>query len=198
MEQAAASLAGGQDGRGDGAAGRIRHAAQEGAVEDERSAQEVLRADEGAHRLREGHGRGQGSVRRQARRPRHTQAGREALDAFWLAFQIPDMMFQLIILGALSAAFIPIFTSYKNKDQAKAFEMSSIMMNILLLVFLLVGVLIFIFAGTLTHLRTGANITPEQIRIIINLTRLMIFAQFFFYNFPVWSFQKSVFINLGI
>ena len=139
-----------------------------------------------------------------------TQAGREALDAFWLAFQIPDMMFQLIILGALSAAFIPIFTSYKNKDQAKAFEMSSIMMNILLLVFLLVGVLIFIFAGTLTHLRTGANITPEQIRIIINLTRLMIFAQFFFAisNFMtgiLQSFQRfivpavaPIFYNLGI
>ena len=84
------------------------------------------------------------------------------------------------------------------------------MMNILLLVFLLVGVLIFIFAGTLTHLRTGANITPEQIRIIINLTRLMIFAQFFFAisNFMtgiLQSFQRfivpavaPIFYNLGI
>lgn len=105
---------------------------------------------------------------------------KEALEAFWLAFQIPDMMFQLIILGALSAAFIPIFTSYKNKNSEEAFKMSSIMMNLLLLVFLVIGVFVFVFAKEITLLRTGDEISPNQIEIVVNLTRLMIFAQFFF------------------
>lgn len=134
----------------------------------------------------------------------------EALNAFWLAFQIPDMMFQLIILGALSAAFIPIFTSYKKVSSEKAFHMSSIMMNILLLVFALVGVVVFVFARQITQWRTGSEISPEQIETIINLTRIMLVAQFFFAvsNFMtgiLQSFQRfiipalsPIFYNMGI
>jgi putative peptidoglycan lipid II flippase len=139
-----------------------------------------------------------------------TAASQEALEAFWFAFQIPDMMFQLIILGALSAAFIPIFTSQKKKNLARAFTMSSIMMNVLLLVFLVVSVLVFIFAEPLTLLRTGDEFTPHQIEIVINLTRIMLLAQFFFAisNFLtgiLQSFQRFVLpaiapilYNLGI
>ena len=36
------------------------------------------------------------------------------LEAFQLAFQIPDALFQLIVLGALSAAFIPIFSAVER------------------------------------------------------------------------------------
>lgn len=134
----------------------------------------------------------------------------EALEAFWLAFQIPDMMFQLIILGALSAAFIPIFTSSKKKSYKEAFYMSSIMMNILLMVFVGVGLFVFIFAREITEFRTGTEISPEQIKIVVNLTRLMLLAQFFFAisNFMtgiLQSFQRfiipalsPIFYNLGI
>ena len=130
------------------------------------------------------------------------QMSQEALEAFWVAFQIPDMMFQLIILGALSAAFIPIFTSYKKQSYKKAFHMSSIMMNILLLVFIAVGVIVFIFAREITVLRTGSEIKPEQIEIVVNLTRLMLLAQFFFAisNFMtgiLQSFQRFIFPALA-
>jgi len=140
----------------------------------------------------------------------NTPASQEALEAFWFAFQIPDMMFQLIILGALSAAFIPIFTSHKKKNLERAFTMSSIMMNILLLVFIIAGVFVFIFAEPLTLLRTGDQFTPAQIEIVINLTRIMLIAQFFFAisNFLtgiLQSFQRFVLpaiapilYNLGI
>lgn len=139
-----------------------------------------------------------------------TAASQEALEAFWVAFQIPDMMFQLIILGALSAAFIPIFTSRKKANLAEAFTMSSIMMNVLLLIFIAFGVIVFIFARPITELRTGAEFTADQIQIVINLTRIMILAQFFFAisNFMtgiLQSFQRfilpaiaPIFYNLGI
>jgi putative peptidoglycan lipid II flippase len=109
-----------------------------------------------------------------------TPASQQALEAFWVAFQIPDTMFQLLILGALSAAFIPIFSKQKQKDPQIAFTMSSIMMNTLLLAFLVVGVVVFIFAGYITELRTGQKFSPEQVVIVTNLTRIMICAQFFF------------------
>jgi len=110
----------------------------------------------------------------------NTEASRMAYEALQVAFQIPDMLFQLIVIGALSAAFIPIFTKYKAKDEQEAFKISSSVINILLLVFSLVSVVVFIFSEPITVARTGNAFTAEQIRIATNLTRLMLFAQFFF------------------
>ena len=137
-------------------------------------------------------------------------ASAEALEAFWIAFQIPDLLFQLIGLGALSAAFIPIFTTYKKKDEQQAFRVSSIMMNVLLIIFLLASIIIFIFAKPLTIFRTGAAFTSAQVEIVVNLTRIMLLSQFFFAisNFMtgiLQSFQRfifpaiaPIFYNIGI
>lgn len=43
------------------------------------------------------------------------------LDAYYAAFRLPDTIYNLLILGAISAGFIPVFTEYletKGKDQA--------------------------------------------------------------------------------
>ena len=37
-------------------------------------------------------------------------------DIFYAAFSVPDLMYYLLVGGALSAAFIPVFTSYLAKD----------------------------------------------------------------------------------
>ncbi len=110
----------------------------------------------------------------------NTEAGQKAYEAFQVAFQIPDMLFQLIILGALSAAFIPVFTKYKKKNQQEAFHISSSVMNILILIFLAFSLVVFIFSEPITAWRTGGAFTAQQIQIAANLTRLMLFAQVFF------------------
>ncbi len=105
---------------------------------------------------------------------------RQSLEAFQLAFQIPDTLFQLIVLGALSAAFIPIFAKLKKQDTASAFQLSSIVMNVLLGVFLVASVIVFIWAEPLTIWRTGPGFTPSQIAIAVKLTRIMLLAQMCF------------------
>lgn len=106
--------------------------------------------------------------------------GQQAYEAFQVAFQIPDLLFQLIVLGALSAAFIPLFTELKRKDKKKAFTFTSTVMNLVLLIFAFFSIVAFIFARPITLARTGAEFTPEQVEIAVNLTRVMLFAQFFF------------------
>jgi len=108
-----------------------------------------------------------------------TLSSRQAYEAFLVAFQIPDMMFQLIVLGAVSAAFIPILTLYKDNHEEELRYMNS-MMNSVLLIFILVGIVVFIFAEPLTKYRTGEAFTPEQLTIAVHMTRIMVFAQFFF------------------
>jgi putative peptidoglycan lipid II flippase len=105
---------------------------------------------------------------------------KEAYTAFKLAFQIPDILFQLIILGALSAAFIPVFTSIRKKSEKDALVMASIVLNILLVLFVIMGIGVFIFAEPITQLRTGAEFTSHQLEIATNLTKIMLFGQLFF------------------
>lgn len=105
----------------------------------------------------------------------------EVVTAWTLAFQIPDLLFQLLVFGALSAAFIPMFLSIKkDHNEETAFKMSGIVLNILLLVFTISSALVFIFAEPLTLFRIGDKISPEQIDIVVKLTKIMLLAQLFF------------------
>ena len=46
----------------------------------------------------------------------HFGAG-DTLDVYYAAFRVPDLIYNLLILGALSAALIPVFTSLIAKDE---------------------------------------------------------------------------------
>lgn len=138
------------------------------------------------------------------------QASRLALEAFQIAFQIPDSIFQLLVLGALSAAFIPIFTELKAKNPKQAFDMTSTVMNLVLIAFVLISVVVFIFARQITVWRTGPAISPDQIEIIVNLTKIMLVAQLLFavsnfFSGILQSYQRfilpavaPILYNLGI
>lgn len=135
---------------------------------------------------------------------------RSMYDAYRVAFQVPDLIYQLLILGALSAAFIPVFTSLRKNDEQAAFKTTNSVMNILLLGFTAIGILAAIFAPQITNARIGAAYTAEQIEIVINLTRLMLIGQIFFtiscfFSGMLQSFRTfllpavaPLFYNLGI
>jgi putative peptidoglycan lipid II flippase len=101
------------------------------------------------------------------------------LDAYNAAFRLPDLIFKLLVTGALSASFIPVFTSYLHKDKVKAHEMASSVINLLLLVFIFVSVIVFIFAKPLSEV-IAHGFTPYQINLMAGLTRILLLAQIFF------------------
>lgn len=41
-------------------------------------------------------------------------------DAYFAAFRIPDFIYNLIVVGAISAGFIPIFSQFFHKDTKKS------------------------------------------------------------------------------
>ena len=57
----------------------------------------------------------------------------DILDTYFAAFKIPDLIFNILILGALSASFIPVFVSYWSKDKEETWRMTNSVLNILLL-----------------------------------------------------------------
>ncbi|MFC1653399.1 murein biosynthesis integral membrane protein MurJ [Patescibacteria group bacterium] len=105
---------------------------------------------------------------------------RSQLDAFRIASRFPELAFQLLVVGALSAAFIPVFSKYLNKSKEEAYKISSSVINIILVLFFIVSAVIYFKAESFIKLITSAEFTLEQIHLAANLTRVMLLAQFFF------------------
>ena len=106
-------------------------------------------------------------------------AGNE-LDAYFAAFRIPDFIFNLLVIGALSAAFIPVFTRYLSRDhEDEAFKISNSVLNLVLILWLFIALLIFIFARPIMGLLVPGFDT-EKLSLTVNLTRIMLLSPLFF------------------
>lgn len=102
------------------------------------------------------------------------------VDVFWAAFRLPDMVFQILIVGALSSAFIPIFTKYHEKESDDAANsLASSIINIVVGITIILSILIFYYAVPLSRFIAG-GFDPDQIELMAKLTRIMAVAQVFF------------------
>ena len=100
------------------------------------------------------------------------------VDVFWAAFRLPDMIFQIIVVGALSSAFIPVFSRYLGNPR-EANKIASSMINSVMTVMIVLSFIVFIFALPLSRLIAG-GFTDAQLSLMANLTRVMALAQIFF------------------
>ncbi|MFH1427193.1 MAG: murein biosynthesis integral membrane protein MurJ [Patescibacteria group bacterium] len=114
----------------------------------------------------------------------------ESLDVYYAAFRIPDLIFNLLVLGALSAGFVPIFTHllkspatkvknvFSKEKYKEAWALANSVLNILL-------ILLFVFCGL------GIIFAPWLMKIIapgfsvelqaqtVYLTRIMFLSPLF-------------------
>lgn len=108
----------------------------------------------------------------------------EFLDIYYAAFRVPDLIFNLIVLGALSAGFIPIFTtllkkdSQDNQDNPEAWFLASNVLNFLSLTILVLSILGIIFATPLVKIIAPGFSLEAQI-ITAKLTRIMFLSPLF-------------------
>jgi len=101
------------------------------------------------------------------------------LDAYTAAFRLPDLIFKLLVTGALSASFIPVFSSYLHKDKKQADLIASTVITLLFFVFLIAAIIILIFTRPFSEL-IAQGFSPYQIDLMVNLTRILLIAQIFF------------------
>lgn len=96
-----------------------------------------------------------------------------ATDTYNASFLIPDLLFNLFIAGALTAAFLPIFTDYLIKNKKEAFKVANTMLSGATLLITVLSIIAFIFMGKIIPL-IFPDATPEMQHDIINMTRLML------------------------
>ncbi len=101
------------------------------------------------------------------------------LDVYNAAFRIPEIVFQLLVLGTLSAAFIPVFSEELGKSKKKSYKVASSVLNLLVLIFLVLGGLIVVFSKTLSGL-VAAGFSEEQILLMSRLMKVIVLSQMFF------------------
>jgi putative peptidoglycan lipid II flippase len=97
----------------------------------------------------------------------------QTLDIYYAAFRFPDLIFNLLVLGALSAGFIPIFSSLMSKgEDQKAWRLTNNIFNILSLGLTVLCSFGIIFAPWLTTF-IAPGFAPEAQTILIPLSRIM-------------------------
>jgi len=101
-------------------------------------------------------------------------------DAFLQAFLVPDLIFNIVAGGALSSAFIPVFTQYMvgEQDEKKAWHVASSALNLAVAIMMALAGLAIIFAPLIVPLyNPGLNphIPSEksELDLIISLSRIM-------------------------
>lgn len=111
----------------------------------------------------------------------HFGAG-DITDAYFAAFKIPDLIFSLLILGALSSAFIPLFTEYLHKngeDREEAWGLVNSLVNIGMVALAVVLLVAAVLAPMLVKV-VAPGFGPEKQQMVISMMRVMLLSPLFF------------------
>lgn len=132
------------------------------------------------------------------------------LDIYYAAFRLPDLIFELLVVGALGAAFIPIFSKLITKsDQKRAWQCASGVFFMIVGTMFGLSVIGIIFAPALMHVIVP-GFPAEKMEQTVELARVMFLSPIFlsasavlggvlvsFRRFILYS-MAPLFYNVGI
>ncbi len=94
-------------------------------------------------------------------------------DAYVVAFRIPNVLRDLFAEGALSAAFVKVFTDYQiNKSEAEAWKLASLVLNALAVVLSVVCIVGILLSRQFINL-IADGFSPEKAALATTLTQIM-------------------------
>ncbi len=134
----------------------------------------------------------------------------DTLDIYYAAFRIPDLVYSLLVVGALSAAFIPVFTGiFTRGEKEKAWELASGIINLGVLVIVIISFFLALFAPLVMKL-VVPGFSETKLESTVMFTRIMFLSPLFlgisavfggmlvsFKRFLAYSLAPSMY-NLGI
>ena len=103
------------------------------------------------------------------------------LDAYTAAFMVPDFMFFILVSGALSVTFIPVFNQrLAGGNKKSAWELSTSMINFMALTTLVTSILIIIFAKPLINYVIAPGLSESGAALAISMMRVIAINPFLF------------------
>ncbi len=105
----------------------------------------------------------------------HFGAG-DVLDTYYAAFRLPDFLYNLLIIGALSSAFIPIFSEYVSKGaHARAWKFMNTSIATLGTIFFGISLVCAIGAPLLMVL-IAPGFSGDKYTLTVHLTQIMMIS----------------------
>lgn len=96
------------------------------------------------------------------------------IDAYTVAFTIPDFMYYILVSGALSVSFIPVFNQRLTKgNKDSAWRLSTSMMNLMALITFMASILIIIFAEPLVRYVVGPGLDESSRALAVSMMRVI-------------------------
>ena len=130
-------------------------------------------------------------------------------DVYFAAFRIPDFVYNFLIIGGLSVAFLPLFSEYYSKNKEEAWRITSNLLNVFSFLIIVTCSVLFIFTPWLMRL-IAPGFSIEERALASALTRLMFLSPIlfgisnlfssilhYFNRFLVYSIAPVLY-NLGI
>lgn len=103
------------------------------------------------------------------------------IDAYTAAFTVPDFMFFILVSGALSVTFIPVFNQrLATGNKESAWRLSTSLLNFMALITLVTSVLIIIFAEPLIRYIIAPGFSESATALAISMTRVIAVNPFLF------------------
>jgi putative peptidoglycan lipid II flippase len=103
------------------------------------------------------------------------------LDAYTAAFLVPDFMYFILVSGALSVTFIPVFNQrLAGGNKKSAWELSTSMINLMAMVTLVASVLMIIFAEPLIRFVIAPGLSEAGTALAVSMMRVIAINPFLF------------------
>ena len=103
------------------------------------------------------------------------------LDAYTVAFTVPDFMYFILVSGALSVTFIPVLNQrLASGNKQSAWELSTSLLNFMAILTLIASVLIIIFAEPLVHYVVGSGLDEASRALATSMMRVVAVNPFLF------------------
>ena len=110
-------------------------------------------------------------------------------DAFLVAYRIPNLLRDLLAEGALSSAFIPVFTEHLTKEgKESAWRLANLLLNLMLIVLSIIVLAGIILSPFIVHLLQW-NLSGQAFALTVRLTRTV---------FPFIAFMALAALLMGI
>lgn len=136
-------------------------------------------------------------------------------DIYYAAFRIPDFIFNLIILGAIVSAFVPVFSEFLARDKKEeGFRVANLLINIALLFMVSFGVILFflmpyimpLIANGFDAYRMSQAVLYSRILLLLPIFfsvsyiiggMLNCFKQFFIYSLSPLMYNLAIIVGAG-
>lgn len=101
----------------------------------------------------------------------HFGAG-QTLDIYYSAFRIPDLIYGILIVGSVSAAFIPLFVGKLNEDRQKGFNFAYSFLIVFAGILTLLAAVGF-FTSSFWARAVSPGFSPENLELLSKMMRIM-------------------------